>query len=150
MAKGRHFLVAGAFIGLAFAATAQANEPSIPSTTRAFKSLDSNADGKIELGEIQPRAVRRFQKFDGDGDGTVTATEISENLQKRTERRKTGIMSRMDGDSDGAVSRGELDKYIENLFNQADANHDGGLTSEEAKAYRSATRRKQQVSQTSP
>jgi Ca2+-binding EF-hand superfamily protein len=151
MAKGRNFLVGvAAILGLAIVGAAQANEPSIPSTPRAFKSLDSNADGKIELGEIQPRAVRRFQKFDGDGDGTVTATEITENLQKRTERRKTGIMTRMDGDSDGAVSRGELDKYIENLFKQADANHDGGISPEEAKAYRSAMRHKQQVSQTSP
>ncbi len=136
-------------VGLAIAG-AQANEPSIPSTPRAFKSLDANADGKIELAEIQPRAVRRFQKFDGDGDGTVTATEITENLQKRTERRKTGIMSRMDGDSDGAVSRDELDKYIQNLFNLADANHDGGITTEEAKAYRSAMRQKQKVTQTNP
>ena len=147
MAKGRHFLLlCAALLGLGGSSAALANEPSIPATTRAFKSLDENADGKIELSEIQPRAVRRFQKFDGDGDGEVTAGEISENLQKRTERRKAGIMTRMDADTDGTVSRSELDNYIENLFNQADADRDGGITPDEATAYRSAMRRNQKVS----
>ena len=147
MATGRRLLTSTAILlGLGVSGGALANEPSIPSTTRAFKSLDENADGKIELTEIQPRAVKRFQRFDGNGDGEVTAAEITENLQKRAERRKAGIMSRMDGDSDGTVTRGELDKYIETLFNQADADQDGGLTPEETKAYRSAARRNQKVS----
>ena len=147
MATGRQLLISSAvLLGLGGSGVALANEPSIPSTTRAFKSLDENADGKIELTEIQPRAVKRFQRFDGNGDGEVTAGEITENLQKRAERRKAGIMLRMDADSDGNVTRGELDKYIETLFNQADADQDGGLTPEETKAYRSASRRNQKVS----
>jgi Ca2+-binding EF-hand superfamily protein len=114
MATGRQLLIASTvLLGLGGAGLALANEPSIPSTTRAFKSLDENADGKIVLTEIQPRAVKRFQRFDGNGDGDVTAGEISENLQKRAERRKAGIITRMDGDSDGTVTRGELDKYID-------------------------------------
>jgi hypothetical protein len=75
MATGRHLLLLGAaFLGICGSTAALANEPSIPATTRAFKSLDENADGKIELAEIQPRAVRRFQKFDGNGDGEVIPT----------------------------------------------------------------------------
>jgi len=113
MATGRQLLISSAvLLGLGGLGAALANEPSIPSTTRAFKSLDENADGKIELTEIQPRAVKRFQRFDGNGDGEVTAGEITENLQKRAERRKAGIMTRMDADSDGTITRGELDKYI--------------------------------------
>ncbi len=147
MVTGRRLLTSAAvLLGLGVSGVAVANEPSIPTTARAFKSLDENADGKIELTEIQPRAVKRFQRFDGDGNGDVTAAEISENLQKQAERRKAGIMSRMDGDSDGTVTRSELDKYIETLFNQADADQDGGLTPEETKAYRSAARRNQKVS----
>jgi Ca2+-binding EF-hand superfamily protein len=147
MVTGRQLLISGAvLLGLGGSGVSLANEPSIPSTTRAFKSLDENADGKIELTEIQPRAVKRFQRFDGNGDGEVTAGEITENLQKRAERRKAGIMSRMDSDSDGTVNRSELDKYIETLFNQADADQDGGLTPEETKAYRSVSRRNQKVS----
>jgi Ca2+-binding EF-hand superfamily protein len=147
MATGRQLLLATAvLLGFGVGGAAMANEPSIPATARAFKSLDQNADGKIELTEIQPRAVKRFQRFDGNGDGEVTSAEITENLQKRAERRKAGIMSRMDGDSDGTVTRDELDKYIETLFNQADSDQDGGLTPEETKAYRSAARRNQKVS----
>jgi len=147
MATGRQLLISSAvLLSLGGLGAALANEPSIPSTTRAFKSLDENADGKIELTEIQPRAVKRFQRFDGNGDGEVTAGEITENLQKRAERRKAGIMTRMDADSYGTITRGELDKYIETLFNLADADQDGGVTPEETKAYRSAARRNQRVS----
>jgi Ca2+-binding EF-hand superfamily protein len=147
MATGRQLLTfAALLLGLGVSGVALANEPSIPSTARAFKSLDENADGKIELTEIQPRAVKRFQRFDGNGDGEVTAAEITEDLHKRAERRKAGMMSRMDSDTDGTVTRSELDKYIETLFNQADADQDGGLTPEETKAYRAAARRNQRVS----
>lgn len=146
MVTGRQLLISSAvLLGLGGSGVVLANEPSIPATARAFKSLDQNADGKIELNELEPRAVKRFQRFDGNGDGDVTAGEITENLQKRAERRKLGIMSRMDGDSDGTVTRAELDKYIETLFNQADVDQDGGLTAEETKAYRAA-RRNQRVS----
>jgi len=112
---------------------AQANEPNMPTGERAFNILDGNKDGKITLDEIRPKAERRVLRLDADSDGTVTAAEIDTYLTKGLERRKTRLLSRLDADKDGKITQDEVDRFIEALFNDADSDHDGGVTLAEAR-----------------
>ncbi|MCL6642180.1 MAG: hypothetical protein K6T71_02500, partial [Candidatus Bipolaricaulota bacterium] len=43
---------------------------------RLFNSLDKNADGKIERGEVEPRWQSRFDQIDRNGDGYIDDDEI--------------------------------------------------------------------------
>jgi Ca2+-binding EF-hand superfamily protein len=123
-------------------ATAMAREPGIPRGEKTFARLDKDHNGKIELSELQPAAVRRFMGLDHDADGKVTRGEIEDWLRAAMERRLDRIMTRMDADNDSAITRDELEAYVAGQFGNADVNADGGVTHDEAKAYHVAKRKK--------
>ncbi|NNE21185.1 MAG: hypothetical protein HKN11_01110 [Rhizobiales bacterium] len=121
---------------------ADAREPGIPRGVKTFERLDKDKSGKIELNELQPAASRRFMRLDSNADDKVTRGEIEDWLRATMERRLERIMTRMDADKDSAISRSELDDYVSGQFSTADANADGGVTHDEAKAYHVAKRKK--------
>ena len=124
------------------ATAAMAREPGIPRGDKTFARVDRNDNGKIELRELQPAAVRRFMRIDHNGDDKVSRGEVEDWLRAKLERRLDRIMTRMDADKDDAITRAELDSYVAGQFNAADANTDGGVTQDEAKAYHIAKRKK--------
>ena len=125
------------------AATATlAREPGIPRGDKTFARIDRNDNGKIELPELQPAAVRRFMRIDHNGDDKVTRGEVEDWLRAKLERRLERIMTRMDANKNDAISRAELENYVAGQFATADANTDGGVTQDEAKAYHIAKRKK--------
>ena len=121
---------------------ANAREPGIPRGLKTFERLDKDKSGKIELDELQPAASRRFMRLDRNSDDKVTRGEVEDWLRAVMERRLERIMTRMDADKDSAISRSELDDYVSGQFSTADANTDGGVTHDEAKAYHVAKRKK--------
>ena len=125
------------------AGAAMAIEPSFPRNPKTFAKLDGDSNGKITLAEIAPRAEKRLLRLDNDGNGEVSAAEIDDSLRKLIERRRDRILKDMDTDRNGAVSRSELDKFLEAMFNGADADKDGGITLQEARDFRIAQWRKQ-------
>ena len=124
------------------AGTAAAIEPWIPRNGKIFAKLDADSSGKVTLNEIIPPAEKRFTGYDADGDGAVSAAEIDARLKQALERRRNRILASLDGDKNGSVSKAELDKFVEAMFNGADADHDGGITLDEARAFRMAAWRK--------
>ena len=124
------------------ASAAGAREPGIPRGEKTFARLDKDKNGKIELNELQPAASRRFMRLDHNSDDKVTRGEVEDWLRATMERRLERIMTRMDADKDSAISRSELDDYVSGQFSAADANADGGVTHDEAKAYHVAKRKK--------
>ena len=119
-------------------ATAFAMEPYLPKTPKAFSKTDVDANGKITSAELTPKADQRFDRYDADRNGEVTPAEIDAALQKAMERRRDRIMAILDVNKDGKVSRAELEGSVEKLLAAADADHDGGVTLEEARKYRVA------------
>lgn len=138
-----------ALAALALTATAAAMEPGFPRGEKLFQRVDADHDGKLSLAEIKPGLAKRFQRVDKDKDGAVTSAEIDAWLTREIEQRKARILARMDADKDGAVSRNELDRLVETLFNDADQDHDGGVTLAEARAFR-AVKRGKAVQETQP
>lgn len=125
-------------------AAAFAAEPYLPRHPASFARLDADKNGAISPAELKPKAERRLLRFDGDGNREVTAAEIDAHLQKIMANRRARLMAALDGDGNGAITVAELDKYVEAMFNGADTDGDGGVTLEEARAFRIAKWRKPQ------
>ncbi len=84
-----------------------------------FKKLDTNGDGVISKAEFNAFNARHFKKLDTNKDGKLTPDELQGG------QNQTGQSPEM-GHGDGTT-------HLDQRFNAADANHDGGLDREEAK-----------------
>lgn len=131
------FLVAG---------SALANEPYLPRNEKALIKLDINKDGRISIDEIKPRMDKRLAEADVDGNKTITSAEIDAMLQKRLERRRIRIMELLDGNRDGTITQGEFDRVVEDMFDKADADNNGGVDLAELQGFKRGKWRKAFVS----
>jgi Ca2+-binding EF-hand superfamily protein len=78
-----------------------------------FKSMDTNGDGVVSEAEFNAYNANLFHKLDADGNGSITPEEM--NSVRRS-------------------AMGSGTTHLDERFNTADVNHDGGLDREEAKA----------------
>jgi EF hand len=140
------FIAAGLLAGMA--GIAVANEPYFPRGQRAFDRADADKDGKVALSEFAPLADRRMARMDVNNDKAVSAAEIEARMQESLKKRRDRIMALMDLDKDGKITESELGKTVEAMFNDADADKDGGLTMVEMKNFKRGTWRKAYLQQT--
>src|SRR5665811_1751655 len=84
-----------------------------------FKKLDTNGDGVISKAEFNAFNAKHFKELDTNKDGKLTLEELQGG------QNQTGQSPEM-GHGDGTT-------HLDQRFNAADANHDGGLDREEAK-----------------
>ena len=120
------------------ASEALAIEPSFPRNAKVFGKLDADSDGKIALTEIKPKAEKRLLRLDADKNSEISTAEIDAFLQKRLEQRRNRMLGLLDGDKNGVITVAELDKLVDAMFNDADADRDGGVSLEEARDFRMA------------
>ena len=78
-----------------------------------FKKLDTNGDGVISKAEFNAFNARHFRKLDTNNDGKLTPEELQ-------------------GGHKQEMGHGDGTTHLDQRFNAADANHDGGLDREEA------------------
>jgi Ca2+-binding EF-hand superfamily protein len=79
-----------------------------------FKKLDTNGDGVISKAEFNAFNARHFKDLDTNKDGKLTLEELQ-------------------GGQSPGMGHGDGTTHLDQRFNVADANHDGGLDREEAK-----------------
>jgi Ca2+-binding EF-hand superfamily protein len=79
-----------------------------------FKKLDTNGDGVITKAEFNAFNAKHFKKLDANKDGKLTPEELQGSHQQ-------------------GAGYGSGTTHLDQRFNAADANHDGGLDREEAK-----------------
>ena len=80
----------------------------------AFKKMDTNGNGVISKAEFNAYNAKHFKELDTNKDGKLTSEELQGGHPQ-------GVVH-----SDGTT-------HLDQRFNAADANHDGGLDREEAK-----------------
>ena len=80
---------------------------------KMFKEADTNGDGAISMDEFNAIQAGHFKRMDANGDGKITRDEMEAGHKKRMGKGTT---------------------HLDKRFDAADANHDGGLNREEAKA----------------
>ena len=78
-----------------------------------FREVDSNGDGAISKAEFNVFQTKQFKRMDSNGDGKISYAEMAEGHKK----------------PESGGTRSHLDKR----FLAADADHDGGLTRDEAR-----------------
>ncbi len=132
------------FVALAssIATAAFANEPYFPRGEKAFQRLDTNKDGRISTAEFAPVMDKRVASMDSNGDKALTAAEIDAALIKRVERRRIRMMQLLDANKDGTITEAELDGVVEDMFDKADADHNGGVDMAELRSFKRAKWRK--------
>ncbi len=130
-------IIAIAVLGM-LSGQAMAVEPSFPRNAKVFSKIDADANGKIALAEIKPKAEKRLLRLDADKNNEVSLAEIDSYLQKGLEQRRNRVLTALDRDKNGIITVAELDKLVDAMFNMADADKDGGVSLEEARDFRMA------------
>jgi EF hand len=103
-------------------------------------SADANNDGNITREEFLARPNQMFERLDDNSDGVISANE----RPQRGERGERGGEQRAerpdrpnpDTNGDGAFSPAEYTAMGAGMFERLDANDDGRVTQEEARAGR--------------
>lgn len=103
-----------------------------------FAQIDTNHDGAISRDEAAaaPMLSSKFDEIDADHDGRVMPAELKAYAKTHRGGAKGGAFGKMDSNGDGVVTRDEVaaNPKLARKFDEADMDHDGRVTLEEAKA----------------
>jgi hypothetical protein len=111
-----------------------------PPASLQFKAMDRNNDGLVSSGEFDDVAKAMFDAMDGDGNDSVTLQEMEAARQKLRGRAVVSAegaarkIRAIDTSADGVLSRSEHRDAATRLFQDADADKDGNLTTQEFEA----------------
>ena len=91
MKKWQLAMFAGLLVSMSLTLSAQAADKPKPTPEEAFKRLDKNSDGKLDLAEFKGKrdgdkaaaAEKAFKSRDKDGDGFLTLEEYKAGIKPK-------------------------------------------------------------------
>jgi Ca2+-binding EF-hand superfamily protein len=104
----------------------------------ALEKADTNHDGYVTREEFKASRAAQFARLDRNGDGAVMLSEyprLAKSNGARAQKLKM-VIGHADRDGDGKVTRAEFVDGPSPLFDRADSDHDGRLSSAESAAVR--------------
>ena len=89
------------------------------SADRAFKSMDKNRDGRLDMKELDEAARSIVEAYDRNGDGRLSKSEFMQIKGAKSS------FNDLDASKDGAIDADELKRDAEKRFKVCDKNGDG-------------------------
>ena len=101
-----------------------------------FAQADSNGDGIVTREEFKASRSARFKQMDRNGDGAISRDDFGRLLKFRPEagQRLDNMLAEADANHDGRLTSAELDQAPMPLFDRADTNGDGQIDAQERAA----------------
>jgi Ca2+-binding EF-hand superfamily protein len=125
-------LLAASIAALLVAGSALAHGPRHGFGTK----LDTDGDGKVQVAEVEARAVKHAAELDANGDGTIEISEMKAWREAQRAKREQARMARLDANGDGAVSVEEFVSAHTERMARRDANQDGVISRDEMRPHR--------------
>lgn len=103
-----------------------------------LRNADANQDGDVTREEFRVSRATQFRRLDRDNDGVAMLSEMPRlaNSNRPEARALRTLLTRADRDGDGRITRAEFVDGPSPLFEAADADQDGRLSSEEIAGFR--------------
>ncbi len=102
----------------------------IASASTSLKTLDKNGDGRITEDEVRPTGGRGPGGRGGGREGRGGGNEPGETAPPSVDEMVANLMA-FDKNGDGKLTRDEVPERMQGLFDRADADKDGVLTTDE-------------------
>lgn len=101
-----------------------------------LSKLDSNADGQLQIAEIELNAATRAAQIDSNADGRIDAVEMQAWRQAQRMQRAEKRLLQADSNGDGVVSVEEFAAQQSARVAKLDRNADGVVSSDELRSNR--------------
>lgn len=108
-----------------------------PVAEKIFTTMDANGDGRVSEAEFSAYYAKRFHELDADKNGSLSRDEIISRGGKMVSNSGTTHLDQRfdaaDANHDGGLDREEAGNMpmLATYFDEVDANHDGKVTRQE-------------------
>lgn len=96
-----------------------------------IEKIDTNADGKITMAEIQAHRDQLHAEHDTDGNKAISLSEFEGIWLTHMRPLMVDRFQMMDDDGDGQITNAEVDKKMTWMMQRMDKNDDGAISIKE-------------------
>ena len=137
----RIFLATFCAVVVSYAVPATAQHSGDSHASRSFRLIDTNADGKITIQEIDAEHRRLIGAADLDGDGKLSVEEFRRRGWWFQRLHTSTLFDLMDANGDSVLTPDEISAPSARWFKRYDKDANGGITPTEAPVFQGGKKR---------